>query len=325
MAVYTHLEFDEIEALVAPLSLGRLVAAQGIDAGVENTTYFLDFASDIESKVVKQYVLTLAESLLKPDLEFIATFMYDLHAHGLPVPAPVGTNFSGKPAILLVRERPALLVPKIAGVHPPSPTPNLCRQMGSTLAQLHLVSQSLDYRHQSHRSLDWVISTGEKLLPKLTHSDRELLNRELDSLSKFVSTNTNLSQAIIHGDLFRDNVLIKDGALVAVIDFFSAGTGYLMLDLAIAVNDWCVDTNANKNINNYNALIEGYCLEREPTAEEIENWSHFLRIAALRFWVSRLNEKLTSNPQAPVGRGKDPLTYRQLVSLHQDSSLQWTL
>ena len=326
MAVYTQLEFSEIEALVAPFALGRLVAAHGIAAGVENTTYFLDFAHNHGGKISGQYVLTIAETVSRQDLEFIAMLMRDLNGRGLPVPAPVFAEdkFVGNRAVLSVREKPALLVPKIAGAHPQSASPDLCHRVGALLAELHLATRALGYGHESHRSLRWVTATGKTLLPHLVEAEQILLNRELKDLSEFVSANNKLPQAIIHGDLFRDNVLIQGGTITAIIDFFSAGTGYLLLDLAIVVNDWCFDQQGTLNINNYNQLIDGYCSVRKPQAEEVEGWGRLLRIAALRFWVSRLNEQLISEPHASRGRGKDPAAYRRLVLLHRTSPLQLT-
>lgn len=320
MAVYTQLEFDEIQTLVAPLALGRLVGAKGIAAGVENTTYFLDFAVDHDDKGFSQYVLTIAETLSKKDLEFIAGLMRDLSGHGQPVPMPVP---AGDSAVLSIREKPALVVPRIAGTHPQSASEDLCRQVGAVLAELHVATLASGNEHESHRSLAWVETTGRTLLPHLKGAEQSLLHQELADLSEFVSTNKKLPQAIIHGDLFRDNVLVDNGRIAAVIDFFSAGTGYLLLDLAIVVNDWCFDLQGLLNTNNYNALADGYRGVRTPQKEEIECWSQLLRIAALRFWISRLAEQLIAGPHMPPGRGKNPTPFRELVLLHRDLSLQW--
>lgn len=204
------------------------------------------------------------------------------------------------------------------------PPPDLCHRVGTLLAELHLTARALGYSHESHRSLSWVTATGHSLLPHVAGAEKALLNQELEGLSSFVSANTSLPQAIIHGDLFRDNVLVKDGSITALIDFFSAGMGYLLLDLAIVVNDWCFDQHGNLNINHYKELINAYCAVRKPKTEEVECWGQLLRIAALRFWVSRLNEQLMAGLYIPRGRGKDPSIYHRLVLSHRDSPLQLT-
>lgn len=318
MAVYTQLEFAEIAALIAPLGLGPLKVAQGVAAGVENTTYFLTLDGDPRHSIGQEYVLTIAESLAAPDLEFIALLMRELSVRDLPVPAPIAC---GDRAALTVRNKPTLLVPKIPGTHPQAVSPDLCLRIGELVARLHTATLELGYRHESHRSLGWVETTAKALLPLLIESDRSLLVQEMERLSRFVNTNSSLPQAVIHGDLFRDNVLVHDGSIAGLIDFFSAGTGYLLFDLAVVVNDWCFDTNTDLNRANYQALIEGYKRYRKPLGEEIESWNPMLRIAALRFWVSRLNERLIASAYGSIGRGKDPVQYRRLLDVHCNHDL----
>ncbi|MFT3929066.1 MAG: homoserine kinase [Spongiibacteraceae bacterium] len=317
MAVYTQLEFDEIATLIAPMALGRLIRAEGIAAGVENTTYFVDTQN--QHSVIDQYVLTIAETLSRTDLEFIASLMQILSARGLPVPAPAffGNVFSARDAVLLIHGKPVLLVPRVAGTHPISATPALCNQLGETLAKLHLVTLDLHDTHESHRSLQWVETCARNLLPHLNKNDSTLLAEELAHLKDFVGTGTELPQAIIHGDLFRDNVLVEGEHITALIDFFSAGSGYVLLDLAIAVNDWCFDAEDNFDAICYHALISAYRATRQPQPAEVRHWGRLLRIAALRFWVSRLNEQLLAGTHAPPGRGKNPLPYRRLLLRHR--------
>ena len=47
------------------------------------------------------------------------------------------------------------------------------------------------------------------------------------------------THGIIHGDLFRDNVLWDAGQIVAILDFEQASGGSLAYDLAVCINDWC--------------------------------------------------------------------------------------
>lgn len=320
MAVYTELEFAEIEALVAPLSLGRLVAAEGIAAGIENTTYFLDFERTTPAYQIEKFVLTIVESLSKPEVEFIARLTTYLHQHGLPVPAPAP---SASGATLSVRGKPALVIPKISGRHINSASPELCRNLGEVIAKLHLATSAPGFTHESHRSLGWVFKTGSALLPCLGDADQHLLSTELSGLKRFVSTNISLRQITIHGDLFRDNVLIFAQRIVAIIDFFSAGTGYPLLDVAIAANDWCFNAEGVLNLENYRALLTGYSAFNPPHAEEIGHWQEFMRLAALRFWVSRLNEQFIPVSHAPPGRGKNPFPYRELLISHRNTPFEW--
>jgi homoserine kinase type II len=89
MAVYTTLALEEIRSGLSPFELGRLLRAEPVATGIENTTYFVTFAQD--SAPAGEYVLTLGESIAASDMEFVAHLTTLLHRHGLPVPAPVAT------------------------------------------------------------------------------------------------------------------------------------------------------------------------------------------------------------------------------------------
>src|SRR5690606_24915157 len=108
-----------------------------------------------------------------------------------------------------------------------------------------------------------------------------------------------LPHGIIHGDLFRDNVFFEGDKLTGVIDFYSAGVGFLLFDLAVVVNDWCRNENNTLDKERTNALLEAYCAKRPWTEQEQLCWPLMLQVTAMRFWLSRL--------LAGAGRTKDSL------------------
>jgi homoserine kinase type II len=97
-----------------------------------------------------------------------------------------------------------------------------------------------------------------------------------------------LPQGIIHGDLFHDNVLWDDDGHGGVIDFYFACDDVLLYDVAIAVNDWCVNKDATLDAARTHAFIKGYETLRPLEDLEREMWPVMLRRAALRTWLGRL-------------------------------------
>jgi homoserine kinase type II len=79
--------------------------------------------------------------------------------------------------------------------------------------------------------------------------------------------------------------------LTGVIDFYYACNGYYLYDLAIIINDWCLNNDMSINIDRQNAIIKSYNKKREIEILEKQMWSKVLRHAALRFWLSRLHDK----------------------------------
>ena len=98
-----------------------------------------------------------------------------------------------------------------------------------------------------------------------------------------------LPQGIIHGDLFRDNVLWDDEGQAGVIDFYFACDDTLLFDVAITVNDWCVGPDAIPDPVRVGALLAGYDSRRPFTPAERLGWPVMLRRAALRTWLGRLD------------------------------------
>jgi len=315
MAVYTQVSTSEIAALTARLGLGRAVAFDGVAEGVENSTFFL--TCEQASGIRAEYVLTIAETVSAVDLRFVVDLMVYLKSQQVPVAAPL-LDTAGN-GVLTVGHKPALVVPRLAGKSPNSPGSTECSAIGSALGRMHGASLAYGLNHQSHRSLGWVFATATLLKPCLHRLDEILLSEEVNHALTLVNTNSNLPQAVIHGDLFKDNALFLKDKISGIIDFFSAGTGFLMLDLAIVVNDWTYDAVHLKT------LVSSYSAHRSPTSDEKEFFHSFLRLAALRFWISRLAEKHLSDGNRPRGVGKNPDEYRNLLLERRDRPCFWPL
>jgi homoserine kinase type II len=97
-----------------------------------------------------------------------------------------------------------------------------------------------------------------------------------------------LPTGIIHGDLFRDNVLWDNGVPVALLDFESASDGPWMYDLMVTALAWCFADDLELNL--VRALFSGYREVREPAGREIVSLATEGCIAALRFTVTRVTD-----------------------------------
>ena len=297
MAVYTVLTHADIEELIQPFGIGPLLEFQGVADGIENTNYFITtdqsaIASEMSTSDRGEFVLTLYETVSEQDLSFYAQLTAHLSAKGLPVPCPL-TQADGM-AIAHFDGKPVTLTPKASGQHPDLPTPKQCQIIGNTLAQIHLACLEAGFKHEGIRSLDWLKQLSTTLMPSLTQQDKDLL-QHLETFGNKVEDFGDLPQAVIHGDLFRDNTLFDGDTLTGIIDFNSAGDGFLALDLAIVINDWCSDALGKLDEKLALALWEAYQAVRPFHQQELELWSEFLQVAAIRFWLSRLANQLQSS------------------------------
>ena len=96
-----------------------------------------------------------------------------------------------------------------------------------------------------------------------------------------------LPRGPVHADLFRDNVMFEGAQLTGFFDFYFAGVDSFLFDLAVCLNDWCIDlpTGAH-DAHRATAMIDAYQVVRALTAAERSLLP--ARAGALRFWVSRL-------------------------------------
>jgi homoserine kinase type II len=310
VAVYTTLSELQVNEMLARFQLPVLACMEGVSAGIENTTYFLTLSDQ------RRFVLTLFEMLDANQLPPYVQLTHHYHLRGLPVPSPL-LDRSGT-ALQYLAHKPALLFPRAAGQHAIQPSLKQCSALGKVLAQMHLATSDFSVPIPNPCGLLWAEHSAARLISLLDANDQRLLTSQL-ALGRTLQA-LSLPRGIIHGDLFRDNVLFEDNQVSAIIDFYNAGTDFLLLDLAIAVNDWCFDGKGAHNELHQSGLMDAYQSLRPLTPGEIKAWPDFLQWAACRFWLSRL----AASPQAPVRSIKtalkDPLQYRNLLLFHSAAS-----
>jgi len=286
VAVFTEVSPEAAAALVARLGVGELLSLQGIGAGIENTNYFVTTRQG-------EWVLTLFERLDSTQLPFYLGLMQHLARQGLPVPEP-RADASGQ-ILHTVAGKPAALVTRLPGHHQLAPDLHHCAQLGQLLARMHLGVSGFTLKQPNLRGLAWWQQTAPAVRPYLTVSQRSLLDAELAFQLQVASSRSYaaLARGAVHADLFCDNVLF-DGLpghekLTAAFDFYFAGIDTFAYDLAVCLNDWCLDANdASLDTARAQALMAAYQMVRPLPGAEQRLMPAMLRAAAFRFWLSRL-------------------------------------
>ena len=310
MAVFTPVSDDDARALLTHYTLGELVSLRGITAGIENTNYFL-------STTRSEYVLTIFEVLTHEQLPFYIELMHHLAERGVPVPQPQTLRDGTR--LTTLHGKPCTIVTRLSGGYEPAPSPAHCALAGKTLARAHLAAQDFGIRQPNLRGLAWWQETVPKLMPFLTPDQAGLIVRVLDEQVDYAVTNTYLAlpSGPAHCDLFRDNVLF-DGTfempkMGGFIDFYFAGCDTWLFDVAVSVNDWCIDrlTGAFET-DKLVSWLSAYAAVRPFTAEEKLAWPTLLQAAALRFWVSRLYDFHLPRP-AQTLKPHDPRHFERIL------------
>jgi homoserine kinase type II len=303
MSVFTPVTPEQFSAWLKRYSIGTLLRMQGIAAGIENTNYFVTTTGG-------DYVLTLFEKLTPAELPFYLGLMAHLSQHGIPSPAPV-TDLDGR-LFSELNAKPAALLSRLQGEAVTAPTPAHCAEVGRTLADMHLAGQSYRGNLDNPRGPRWWREAAPKVSPFLDVECAELLRSEIEFQTQ--NRREDLPRGPIHADLFRDNVLFQGGRIGGVIDFYFAGIDFLLFDVAVTLNDWCVHPGGEIDAPRALALMAAYHARRPFTPSEHAAWPVQLRAAALRFWLSRLYDFYLPRPGELV-HAHDPEHFRRILRL----------
>ena len=286
MAVFTEVSESQAQELLTHLQLGDLLELKGIQGGIENTNYFL-------TSNVGAYVLTLFERLTHQQLPFYLHLMKHLAHHGIPVPDPVA-NSDGN-ILLTVEGKPAAVVNRLIGSSELAPTPQHCHAVGEMLARMHLAGKDYNRHQPNLRGLAWWNETVPIVLPFLDASQSSLIQSELAFQNHIAQSSAYaaLPRGPVHADLFRDNVMFEGQGdtlqLTGFFDFYFAGIDSWLFDLAVSLNDWCIDLDTGAlHADKSAALLEAYQSVRPLIKAERHLLNPMLRAGALRFWTSRL-------------------------------------
>jgi homoserine kinase type II len=285
MAVFTTVSLEQLSGWIAQFSLGQARAIKGISSGIENSNFFITTDTG-------EYVLTLFENLSAEQLPFYLYLMRHLAQRGVLVPEPIA-NRNGD-IIHALNGKPASVVTKLEGEHQMAPQPQHCAAVGAMLAKMHLAAQDFEIRQPNLRGLPWWRETAPIVLPHLPAAAQQLLRDEMVFQETFAAGDVYAellenTEGPVHADLFRNNVMFDGDRLTGFFDFYFAGCDTWLFDLAVTVNDWCIDVDSGRlDLPRVRAMLDAYHAARPFTAAETQAWQAMLRAAALRFWLSRL-------------------------------------
>lgn len=318
MAVFTIVSDDQARSLLTHYSLGELVSLRGIAAGIENTNFFL-------TTTTGEYVLTIFEVLTFEQLPFYIELMHHLANRGVPVPQPQTRHDGSRISRLL--DKPAAIVSRLPGGYEPSPHITHCALAGETLARAHLAGRDFPIQQPNLRGLDWWVKTAPTVKPFLNEKQAALLQHSLDEqvLARSKPDWQALPTGPAHCDLFRDNVLFSgthdQPHMGGIIDFYFAGCDAWLFDVAVSINDWCIERTSGQLVPHLvDSWLKSYASIRPFIAAERMCWPAMLRGAALRFWISRLYDFYLPRP-AQTLKPHDPTHFERVLTLRSQGPL----
>jgi homoserine kinase type II len=292
VALFTRLERRDFEALAEGLCLGDVVAWQGLEAGTVNSNYFLETAHG-------HFFVRVTEGKSRGDVDYENELVAHLAERGVTTPA----------ARLFVDEAGRLIsvFARVDGAHRQGAAlePGDLAEVGGALAALHRAGASFDGRRESIYTFERIVERRRGIPAQPPGPLADALadcDDEIAWLSEppRAAARAALPRGVIHGDLFPDNVLFRDGRVKALLDFEQASDGALIYDLAVCLCAWCFGEDAFR-APLAAALVGAYRKARPLEPAEDQMFYTVARQAALRFTITRITD-VELNPAAAARR-----------------------
>ena len=289
MAQFTRLAKGELASIADAFELGAVCGVQSIAAGTINS----NFAVRTDRG---RWFVRVNEGKSEADVAWEAQLVGALAEGGVVTPPPLPAR-DGRPYAALpgAAVKWVSAFPWCAGRHvgPGDVNPGIAEAFGAALARLHQVGLELpaawqrrsiyDHDHLVARYAQFSASPDPELARAIA-----VIGEGLAAAEAATAARRGASHGIIHGDLFRDNVLWDAGRLTAILDFEQASGGSLAYDLAVCVNDWCWDGGFRRDAAA--ALLAGYQRVRPLTAADREAFLIEVPAAATRFTITRITD-----------------------------------
>ena len=309
MAVYTDISEVELADFLQDYDIGELLSYKGIAEGVENSNFLVHASTGA-------YILTLYEKRVNPDdLPFFLGLMHHLAANGLSCPLPLPRSDGALLGEL--SGRPAAMISFLEGMWLRKPGVKHCREVGRALATMHIAGEGFEITRGNSLSVDGWRPLWEKSADRADEVEKGLQGEIADELATLeAGWPKDLPSGVIHADLFPDNVFFLGDELSGLIDFYFACNDLLAYDVAICLNAWCFEKDGSFNLTKGMALLEGYESVRPLSDEEAAALPLLARGSALRFFLTRLYDWLTTPAGALVVK-KDPLEYLRKLRFHR--------
>jgi homoserine kinase type II len=181
--------------------------------------------------------------------------------------------------------------------------------MGEAMARLHeAVADFSGTRPNALGPAGWA-PLAARCGERLAEIDAGLPGSVATGLAAIDGWPGDLPARVVHADLFPDNVLLLDGRVSGLIDFYFAATDLLAYDYMVTHAAWCFSADGRRHhADRAAALADGYASVRRLSPAEIAALPRLGTGAALRFTLTRAYDWLNTPADALVTR-KDPLAF----------------
>jgi homoserine kinase type II len=290
VAILTPLPLDVARDLVR--SYGRdLIAIEPIVAGSVNSNFALTCASG------ERLFLRIFEEQTAATAHREATLLKHLAACRVPTPEPLSRVDRDEAALHEIAGKPVAVFPFVEGrsACQRALTASHLSAVGAALARVHSAGELA----RAVGILDEIVGDSrfdrEALVARIDlargHAEaNDEVNRALDACeADLANAPAFQSETVIHGDLFRDNVLFNpSGGVTALLDFESASKGSVAFDIAVTLLAFSFGDALDLDL--VRAFLSGYGEVRPIDDATRDGLFDACLFACTRFSVTRITD-----------------------------------
>lgn len=288
MATYTQLSEEEAGELLGQFGLD-VACLLPIARGSVNSNYRAETGSG------RSIFVRIYEEQDREGAEGEARLLDHLARASVPTPRPLprldGRGFTVE-HIGAGRSRPVAVFPWRAGemLCQRLVTEKVAHAVGVALARTHLAGSDFPEKRAGRFELSHLRERLRTIAEAPSFELRSIAPRIADKLDEAARLRdlSRLPRGMIHGDLFRDNVLWDKDEITALLDFESASEGSFAYDLMVTALAWCYGDAFESGL--LRALFAGYQSVRPLEAAERRALWVEGKVAALRFTITRLTD-----------------------------------
>lgn len=216
MGVITHISLSQLKSIFPSYHFTKLTPTL---TGIIDTTY-------IVHTIDKEYILKKYERNISQKIAQDITLLKDLNAVGLNVPLCLESNEGW------------YLYKKLEGSHPKNVKSFHIQALGRFLAKMH--NEALKTKCDANKDVD------KEIVDALTYTKSHFYSyyKRFEFLKDFIQN----GDAVIHGDIFKDNTLFHNRK-IGVIDFIDSFCGSFYFDVAVALIGFDVREKDDYTIN----------------------------------------------------------------------------
>ncbi|WDR79387.1 phosphotransferase [Candidatus Vidania fulgoroideae] len=254
---------------------------KNINEGTDNSNYLVK-----TNKL--DFILTIFEKIKIKNINKCLNFMIILNLNGIKTPRQIYSK--KKKRILYFKKKPYSIFSKIIGTKINKTNRLHIYIIGNLLAKIHKITlKKVDFYIENRNNFYNIKKKFKKIRKKINEEYKFLIENEIIFHEMNMKNNKKTRHCICHSDLFRDNIFFnkKQKYINGIIDFYFSGYEYLISDISIIINDWCIKNNKIEK-NKILILIRSYIKKNSLNKKEINNLNTNMRYIALRFLVTRI-------------------------------------